>query len=76
MERSVSNNKTMPLNATILTLTEQQLQQWLELMDYLRDSHAPTDQVTFCRRQIVRLQKDLYQLRNKESSPESWHKTS
>ncbi|QHV96456.1 hypothetical protein [Spirosoma endbachense] len=49
---------------TPMALTERHLDEWLQLQDYLRETHAPTDQLVYCRRQVTRLQLDLYQLRN------------
>ncbi|MFD2934997.1 hypothetical protein ACFS25_14470 [Spirosoma flavum] len=49
---------------TMTSLTERHLSEWLHLLDTLRDEHAPTDQLAYCRYQVTRLQRDLYQLRN------------
>ena len=51
-------------DTTLASLTAQHLAEWLELLDYLRDTHAPTDEITYCRRQVTRLQQDLYLLRS------------
>ncbi|WP_338874359.1 hypothetical protein WBJ53_01945 [Spirosoma sp. SC4-14] len=49
---------------TPLQLVERHLDEWLQLQDYLRESHAPTEQLRYCRNQVTRLQLDLYRLRN------------
>lgn len=46
-------------------LTERHLAEWLRLLDYLQDTHAPTSELTYCRNQVTRLQLDLYQLLRK-----------
>ncbi|QJW91109.1 hypothetical protein HNV11_17860 [Spirosoma taeanense] len=64
--------ETQPMNQpsvsasdmTPLALTERHLHEWLQLLDYLQDAHAPTNQQTYCRNQVTRLQLDLYKLRN------------
>ncbi len=51
-------------DTTALALIERHLSDWLQLQDYLRDAHAPTDQLRYCCKQVTRLQLELYQLRN------------
>ncbi|GAB3881130.1 hypothetical protein [Spirosoma agri] len=45
-------------------LVEKHLNEWLQLLDHLRDNHAPTDQLRYCRNQVTRLQLDLFKLRD------------
>lgn len=47
-----------------MTLTERHLNEWLELLDYLRDTHAPIDRLSYCRNQVTRLQLEFYRLQN------------
>lgn len=49
---------------TPMTLTERHLKEWLELLDYLRETHAPMDRLNYCRNQVTRLQLEFYQLQN------------
>lgn len=55
---------TVEPDLTPTTLTERHLNEWLRLLDYLQDNHAETNQLVYCRKQITRLQLDLYQLKN------------
>jgi hypothetical protein len=65
MENQLSNELTkLDPHTTPASLTERHLNEWLQLLDYLRDTHAPTSQLTYCRNQVTRLQLDLFQLRN------------
>ena len=50
-------------NAEFFNLTERHLGEWLAIMDQLLDTHAPTDEVAYCRNKVTRLQLELYQLR-------------
>lgn len=59
---------TAPVTIDELTptlLTERHLAEWLRLLDYLQDTHAPTGELVYCRNQVTRLQLDLYQLLRK-----------
>ncbi|WP_461126214.1 hypothetical protein [Spirosoma aerophilum] len=51
-------------NQELMVLSERHLGEWFQLLDSLQDAHAPTDQLVYCRKQIMRLQHDLYHLRN------------
>jgi hypothetical protein len=51
-------------NDELMLLSERHLGEWFKLLDNLQDAHAPTDQLVYCRKQIMRLQHDLYYLRN------------
>ena len=51
-------------NQELLAVSERHLSEWFQLLDSLQDAHAPTDQLVYCRKQIMRLQHDLYHLRN------------
>lgn len=64
MENLTREMATFSPDLNPMTLTERHLNEWLQIQDYLQDTHAPTDQLTYCRKQITRLQLDLYQLRN------------
>ena len=59
-------DKTSPAhpNRELILLSEQHLGEWFQLMDDLQDAHAPTDQLVYCRKQIMWLQHNLYHLRN------------
>ena len=56
-------------DTTLLTLTQQHLDEWLELLDYGLATHAPTDRLNYCRYQVTRLQLELYRLQNSPGQP-------
>lgn len=56
-------------DTTPLRLTQQHLNEWLALLDYGLETHAPTDQLNYCRQQVTRLQLELYRLQNSPGHP-------
>lgn len=65
MENQLTGTQyTSSPDRSLAALTERHLSEWLELLDHLQDTHASTNQLTYCRSQVTRLQLDLYQLRN------------
>ncbi|GAB3730183.1 hypothetical protein [Spirosoma lituiforme] len=59
-------NQALPIHShkDLIALTEEHINAWLQLLDHLQDAHAPTDQLVYCRKEITRLQRNLYQLRS------------
>ena len=69
MENTSANPfPTLEPGTTALSLTERHYQQWLDLLDKLVDTHAPMDEIEYCRRQVAQLHQELYLLRNNYTS--------
>lgn len=63
---AIQVNQVLPTHPhkDLIALTEEHLSEWFQLMDDLQDAHAPTDQLVYCRKEVTRLQRNLYQLRS------------
>ncbi|GAB3771692.1 hypothetical protein GCM10028818_10830 [Spirosoma horti] len=62
--RRINQTLSIHPHKDLIALTEEHLSEWFQLLDDLQDAHAPTDQLVYCRKEITRLQRNLYQLRN------------